>query len=155
MFLGVLAICIMIYRDFTLILSTGIMQRNDHYLWKSENIGFSLGISVYCLKISGIALSVRSNMATPQSFMKIFNVSTVMTSALYLTFGIVTQLALGEYANNIALLNFAPHSLLGFVARLAYILSILLSYPLKFFLLIVLIENTPTFKESVFSLESY
>lgn len=84
----------------------------------------------------GIALNVRNCMAKPDDFLPVFKISTLMTSLLYLIFGIVTQLAIGEYTHDIVLLNFAPQTIIGFFVRLVYTLSILLSYPLKFYVVI-------------------
>lgn len=79
-----------------------------------------------------------------------FNIATLFTCIIFLLFGIVTQLAFDEYTAEIVLLNFAPGKFIGALVRLLFTISVLLSYPLKFYVLIVLYENFSCFKENIF-----
>lgn len=109
-----------------------------------------MGIAVYSFQIMGVALTVRNNMESPNKFLPVFYISTSLTCLLYLSFGVITQLAIGEYIDDIVLLNFAPHTLTGFFVRLMYTTSILLSYPMKFYVVISLYENIKCFKDNIF-----
>lgn len=77
-------------------------------MWKLENITLTIGIAVFSFQNVGIAMNIRGSMEKPRNFQRIFTLSTCVTCVFYLVFGIVTQLALGEYVANIVLLNFAP-----------------------------------------------
>jgi len=88
--LGLSAIFLMISRDVSLIISTGNIELSDDYLWKTENLPYAIGIIVYSFKIMGIAMIVRSNMANPKHFPRIFNLSTTFTAFIYLLFATAT-----------------------------------------------------------------
>lgn len=100
-------------------------------------------------------MAIRSHMKTPDSFKRVFINATLATAFIYLVFGIVTQLALGQYTAEVALLNYAPQTTAGFIIRLAYTVSVLMSYPLKFFVFIGIYESLSSFKKFVYCPESF
>ncbi|EAS04852.2 transmembrane amino acid transporter protein (macronuclear) [Tetrahymena thermophila SB210] len=152
---GLIAVLWMLYLDFSLILGTGGVQRSENDLWKTDNFFLAVGISVYSFQVMGIALNIRNSMENPNNFIPVFYTSTILTCLMYLVFGIVTQLAIGEYTEDIVLLNFAPQTIIGFCVRLMYTISVLLSYPLKFYVVVQIYENLKCFKDEIFSVEKY
>lgn len=92
-------------------------------------------------------------MDNPLHFPKVFNFSTYFTAALYLTYAIITTLTLGEYVEDISLHNYTSYNVLGFLVRIFYITAVLLSYPLRFFMVVVIYENLKCFKDNFFCKE--
>ncbi|KAL4439163.1 hypothetical protein ABPG74_008938 [Tetrahymena malaccensis] len=154
-FFGLIAIGIMFYTDLNFIQEVGTLSRQTNDLWRTDHFFLSLGIVVYSLQIIPVALNVRDCMEKPHKFLPVFQFSTAFTCTIYLMFGIVCHLAMGEYVDGIVLINFAPNTLKGMLARLLYTISVLLSYPLKFYVVIQLYENLKLFKDKIFCQEKY
>ncbi|ESP02144.1 hypothetical protein LOTGIDRAFT_157294 [Lottia gigantea] len=106
---------------------------------------FFLAIAIYCYEGAGMILSLESSVAQEKrhKFKKIFIISMVLATTLYITFGSAGYLSFGPQTNPIITLNLPKGSSVDFsmVVKSSLCLALLFTYPVMMFPVMKILER--------------
>ncbi|KAJ5076660.1 amino acid transporter ant1 [Anaeramoeba ignava] len=112
--------------------------------WKTLPIFF--GIVAYSFEGIGIILPIENSMKKPQKFKKLMGINLFFVTIVYIVFGLLGYLAYGTDTKGNVITNLEQNPL-NIVMKSAYVLVVLLTYPLQMFPAVELLEIKNCFRK--------
>ena len=99
-----------------------------------------MGIAVFSFECVGHILPVRNSMREPEKFKKIFFIISFLVTLLYIFFGTLCCLALGNKIDQIILMGIEKEASYFIYFQAFYALALILTYPLQIYPVVMVLE---------------
>ncbi len=122
---------------------------NEHNFEQITHLPSFIGVSIFAFECIGSIFPVRNSMKEPEKFPKIFLIISIIVCAIYILFSVICAVSLGNKLNQIVLMDLDKIQSFFYIFQAFFAVALILSYPLQFYPVVILIEDCAYFKKIV------
>ena len=122
---------------------------NEQNLGHITHLPSFIGVSIFAFECIGSIFPVRNSMKEPEKFPKVFCFISLIVCVIYILFSVICAASLGHKLNQIVLMDLEKIQSFFYIFQTMYAIALILSYPLQFYPIVILIEDSAYFKKIV------
>lgn len=117
------------------------LSSNEHNLGTFSTLPSFIGVSIFAFECIGNIFPIKNSMKEPEQFARIFKIVSIIVCVVYIMFSVINCISLGDRINQIILMDLQKIQSFFYIFQTFYAVALILSYPLQFFPLVIIIED--------------